>query len=43
VINLSFSFADGAENVKKWQIQRFVNTDKAPTYSRALALLKREG
>lgn len=43
MINLSFPFADGAENVKKWQIQRFVNTDEAPTYSRALALLKREG
>ncbi len=30
-------------NVKKWQIPRFINTDKASTYGRALALLKREG
>lgn len=29
--------------MKKWQIPRFINTDKAPTYGRALALLKREG
>jgi IS6 family transposase len=29
-------------NVKKWQIPRFINTDKAPAYGRALALLKRE-
>ncbi|WP_407261055.1 DDE-type integrase/transposase/recombinase [Klebsiella pneumoniae] len=29
-------------NVKKWQIPRFINTDKAPAYGRAL-LLKREG
>jgi IS6 family transposase len=29
--------------VKKWQIPRFINTDKAPAYGRALALLKREG
>jgi IS6 family transposase len=28
-------------NVKKWQIPRFINTDKAPAYGRALALLKR--
>jgi IS6 family transposase len=28
--------------VKKWQIPRFINTDKAPAYGRALALLKRE-
>ena len=28
-------------NVKKWP--RFINTDKAPAYGRALALLKREG
>ncbi len=27
-------------NVKKWQIPRFINTDKAPAYGRALALLK---
>ncbi|VFZ98472.1 IS6 family transposase [Klebsiella pneumoniae] len=32
-----------ANNVKKWQIPRFINTDKAPAYGRALALLKREG
>uniref|UniRef100_UPI00398C4A34 DDE-type integrase/transposase/recombinase n=1 Tax=Salmonella enterica TaxID=28901 RepID=UPI00398C4A34 len=30
-------------NVKKWQIPRFINTDKAPDYGRALALLKRDG
>jgi len=30
-------------NVKRWQIPRYVNTDKAPTYGRALALLKQEG
>ena len=24
-------------NVKKWQIPRFINTDKAPAYGRALA------
>ena len=30
-------------NVKKRQILRFINTDKAPAYGRALALLKREG
>uniref|UniRef100_UPI00313DC785 DDE-type integrase/transposase/recombinase n=1 Tax=Escherichia coli TaxID=562 RepID=UPI00313DC785 len=30
-------------NVKKWQIPRFINTDKAPANGRALALLKREG
>jgi IS6 family transposase len=30
-------------NVKKWQIPRFINTDKAPAYERALALLNREG
>ncbi|HGM6748227.1 IS6 family transposase [Serratia ureilytica] len=29
-------------NVKKWQITRFINTDKASTYGRALALLKHE-
>ncbi|BEG55988.1 hypothetical protein VEV11M_43810 (plasmid) [Escherichia coli] len=29
-------------NVKKWQIPRFINTDKAPALI-ALALLKREG
>ncbi|WP_310669718.1 DDE-type integrase/transposase/recombinase, partial [Klebsiella pneumoniae] len=29
--------------VWKWQIPRFINTDKAPAYGRALALLKREG
>jgi IS6 family transposase len=29
--------------VKRWQIPRFINTDKAPTYGRALALFKREG
>ncbi len=29
--------------MKKWQIPRFINTDKAPAYGRALALLKREG
>lgn len=26
-----------------WQIPRLINTDKAPTYGRALVLLKREG
>jgi len=30
-------------NVKKWPIPRCINTDKAPTYRRALAFLKREG
>ncbi len=30
-------------NVKRFQIPRFINTDKAPTYRRALTLLKREG
>ena len=30
-------------NVKKWQIPRVINTDKAPTYGRALSRLKREG
>lgn len=30
-------------NVKVWLIPRFINTDKAPTYGRALSLLKREG
>jgi transposase-like protein len=30
-------------NTKRWQIPRLINTDKAPTYGRALALLKREG
>ena len=29
-------------NVKGWQVPRLINTDKAPTYGRALALLKRE-
>ena len=29
--------------MKGWQIPRLINTDKAPTYGRALALLKREG
>jgi IS6 family transposase len=29
--------------VKRWQIPRYINTDKAPTYSRALTLLKQEG
>lgn len=29
--------------MKKWQIPRFINTDKAPTYGRVLALLKQEG
>lgn len=28
---------------KRGQIPRLINTDKAPTYARALALLKREG
>ncbi len=31
-------------NVKKWQIPRFINTDKAPAlWSRACSALKREG
>ncbi len=30
-------------NTKRRQIPRLINTDKAPTYGRALALLKREG
>ena len=30
-------------NVKKWQIPRVINTDKAPTYGRALSRLKQEG
>jgi IS6 family transposase len=30
-------------NVKRWQIPHIINTDKAPTYARALALLKRQG
>lgn len=30
-------------NVKRWQIPRYINTDKAPTYGRALSLLKQEG
>lgn len=30
-------------NTKRWQIPRLINTDKAPTYGRALALLKHEG
>ncbi|XYX40161.1 IS6 family transposase [Candidatus Erwinia dacicola] len=30
-------------NTKRLQIPRLINTDKAPTYGRALALLKREG
>lgn len=30
-------------NTKRGQIPRVINTDKAPTYGRALALLKREG
>ena len=30
-------------NVKKWQIPQFINTDKSPTYGRAHAQLKREG
>ena len=29
-------------NVKKWQIPRVTNTDKAPTYGRALSWLKQE-
>ncbi len=29
--------------MKKWQIPRVINTDKAPTYGCALARLKREG
>lgn len=27
----------------KWQLSRFINTVKAPTYDRVLAKLKREG
>lgn len=30
-------------NTKRWQIARLINTDKAPTYGRALVFLKREG
>ena len=30
-------------NVKQWQIPQFINTDKAPTYGRALPWLKQEG
>lgn len=30
-------------NVKKWQIPKIINTNKAPTYGRALSRLKREG
>ncbi len=30
-------------NTKRLQIPRLINTDKAPTYGRVLALLKREG
>ena len=29
--------------MKKWQIPRVINTDKAPAYGRALAQLKQEG
>lgn len=29
--------------VKGWQVSRFINIDKAPTYGRALALRKQEG
>ncbi|RIW76702.1 DDE domain-containing protein, partial [Acinetobacter baumannii] len=29
--------------VKKWQIPRVINTDKAATYGHALSRLKREG
>ena len=30
-------------NVKKWQIPRGINTDKAATYGRALSRLRQEG
>ena len=40
---LHTGFCKILNNVKKWQIPRFINTDKAPAYGRALALLKREG
>lgn len=30
-------------NVKRWQIPRYINTDKAPAYGRALSQLKRKG
>jgi transposase, IS6 family len=30
-------------HVKKWQIPRVINTDKAPPYGRVLSRLKREG
>lgn len=30
-------------NVKSWLVPHLINTDKASTYGRALALLKREG
>ena len=30
-------------NVKKWQIPKIINTDKAPTYGCALSRLKQEG
>ncbi len=39
----AYRFLGKINNVKKWQIPRFINTDKAPAYGRALALLKREG
>ncbi len=39
----AYLFLQILNNVKKWQIPRFINTDKAPAYGRALALLKREG
>ncbi|TDS83451.1 DDE superfamily endonuclease [Rahnella sp. BIGb0236] len=29
--------------MKRWQIPRYINTDRAPTYGRALSLLKQEG
>lgn len=29
--------------MKGWQVPRLINTDKAPTYGRALSLLKQEG
>ena len=31
------------KNVKKWQIPKAINTDKAPTYGSALSRLKQEG
>lgn len=45
LVKEGFAVASAAllQSSQRWQIPRLINTDKARTYGRALALLKHEG